>query len=620
MPGTDRTGSAGTRLAALVLAAAAALYAPTLRHGFAFDDAPEVVQNEHVRSLSNLPAIFTSVAWAGAGEPSPIYRPLTTATYALNHALHGLSPLGYHLGNVLLHAAASALVLALALRLGMGAPAAALAALLFAVHPVHVEVVANVAGRKDALATVFVLLAVLAHGAAARRGGALVLLPPLALAGALLSKESGLAALAILPARDLLLGGEARRPGARRRMAALYASHAAVALLYLFARRAVVGSLGVPLDLIPWAENPLAHAPAGERFLTAVAVLGRGLALQAFPWSLAPDYSFDAIPLVRSPLDPRFLAAAAALLAIAAVAAKTWRSRPLLAFCAAWYAAAIFPASNLAVPVGTTFGERLLYLPSVAFCLLAGEMGARAVAAGRARWVGRAAVAAAVAALSARTVAYAAVWSDEVSLFEAAVRAEPASAKAHDLLGAAYMEVGRPGEGVREIEEAVRILGRAPVPPSDVRVKLGVAYERLGRLQDAEREYVRVLGDAPGHPDALWRLGVVRWGQGRRQEAVDLWERTLAVDPGHARAMSDLGIAAMQGGDEARAEALWTRATEMDPRAAGPWLSLGALYERRGEIDRARSAWEKFLERARYGAYPRERQAIEERLRARSRP
>jgi tetratricopeptide (TPR) repeat protein len=607
-------------LPALAVAlAAAAPYTPTLGHGFAFDDAPEVVRNDHIRSLRNLPAIFAGGAWDGAGEANPIYRPLTTATYALQHALHGLSSAGYHLGNVLLHAAAGALVLLLALRAGLPLAGAALAALLFAVHPVHVEVVANVAGRKDALATVLVLLAVLAHRAAVRRGGARVILPPLAVAAALFSKESGVAALAILPAWDLLPGREAFRAN-RRRALAIHAACAAVAVLWLVARRAAVGSLGIPLAFIPFAENPLAHAPAAERILTAVAVLGRGLGLFVFPASLSPDHSFEAIPIVRSPLDPRFLGAAAALLAVGTVAIRTARTRPLLAFGAVWWGAGIFPASNLAVPVGTVFGERLLYLPGVGLCLWAGVAGAAALAPGRARALRIAAAGALLAALAARTVAYASAWSDEVSLFEAAVRAEPASARAHELLGAAYLEVGRAGEGVARLEEALRILERGPAPPHETRVKLGVALERLGRLDGAEREYARILSAAPDHPDALWRLGVVRWGQGRREEAARLWERTLVVAPDHARAMSDLGIAANARGDVAGAEALWTRAARIDPRAAGPWLSLGALYDRRGEIERARVAWETFLERARYGAYPREREMVEARLRALSRP
>lgn len=604
-------------VAALVVAGSAVVpFAGTLGHGFALDDASEVVRNDDVHALRSVPRLFAEGAWDGAGERNPIYRPLTSATYALNHAAGGLDPAGYHGVNVLLHALVSLALLALALQVGLPAWAAALGAAAFAVHPLHVEVVANVAGRKDELAALFSLLAVLAHGAALRRGGARLALPVLAVAAALFSKENGAAAIAFCVAWDLLPGRDAAR-AAPRRAAALYAAYAAVFAGYLAARHAAVGSLGVPLAAIPYFENPLAHLPAATRLLSAVAVIGKGLLLLVVPHALSPDYSWNAIPPVVSPADPRFLASAVAIVAFAAAAVRARRARPVLAFSALCYAAAVLPASNLLVKVGTIFGERLLYLPSAAACLaaaaLSAELSARAPPA--LRRVGAALAAAALLALAAGAVTYAAAWRDEVSLFQAAVRAQPASAKAHALLGAALMEEGHEAEGVRELEAAVRMQAALPSPPAKTRVDLGVAYERAGRLAEAEATYADVLRSTPDHPDALWRLGVVRWALRDRAGAVRLWERTLAVDPGHARAMSDLGIAARAAGDDARAESLWLAAARLDPRAAGPWLSLGGLYEQRGDLDRARAAWRRFLELARYGVYPGQREAVSARLR-----
>ena len=397
---------------------------------------------------------------------------------------------------------------------------------------------------------------------------------------------------------------------------ALFAAYAVVFALYLLARRAAVGSFGVPLSMIPYAENPLAHEDLATRVLTAIGVLGRGLGLLVFPRALSPDYSYDAIPLIRSPLDPVFLASAAVLAVIAVAAVRAVRGWPALAFCAAWYAIGVFPASNLLVKVGTVFGERLLYLPSVGFCLAIALLGVRAARAATARWSAARLAAPAAAAvilltLAGRTVAYASVWRDEMSLFTEAVRAQPRSAKAHQLLGAALMEVGRVDEGVAALETADRMLARLPNLPSESRIALGVAYERQGRLDRAERVYEEVLQAHADQPDALWRLGVVRWGQGRREEAARLWERAIEVDPRHARAMTDLGIAAAARGDLAGAEALWLRAAKVDPRTAGPWLYLGDVYLRRGDLPRARAAWTRFLELARYGAYAREREVVE---------
>jgi tetratricopeptide (TPR) repeat protein len=614
-PGTS-SASARRWTVALVVLAAVVPFAGTIRHGFAFDDVTEVVRNEQIRSLENLPRFFTQGAWEGAGERNPIYRPLTSVSYAINHALGGLHPVGFHLVNVLLHAGGSLLVLALALRLGLPLAGAAFAGVLFAVHPVHVEVVANVAGRKDELAAGFALLALLAHAAALRTGRRLAL-PVLALAAALFSKESGVAALAFIAGWDLLVGRDEWNRH-RSRAAWLYGSYLAVFVLYLAARRAAVGSIGVPAAEIPFVENPLAHSPLPERLLTAVAVQGRGLLLLVAPLSLSPDYSWDAIPVLHTLSAPAFLAAAGALAAVAALALAWGRTQPAVAFAALLWAAALFPASNLLLPVGTIFGERLLYLPSVGFCLVLAFTAVQVPL--RFRRAATALACFAVVLLGARSASYTAIWSDEVSLFAHAVAAQPRSAKAHQLYGEALMEAGRLDEGAEELAAAVEAMRRAPEVPPGLRIELGVARERQGRALEAERLYLGVLREHHGQPDALWRLGVLRWTAGHQGEAEQLWLRASTAAPEDARILADLGLAAASRGDTAAAEALWERATRLDPRIAGPWLSLGNLAERRGDLARAHQAWERFLENARYGVYPREREIIAAKLRAADQP
>jgi len=589
-------------MVAAVALASAAPYAHTLGHGFVLDDNAEVVENSFIRSLGDLPRAWTSTSWAGAGRPQAgIYRPLTTATFSLNHALGGLAPAGYHLVNVVLHAIAAALVVALGAQLGMPLGAAALAGLVFGLHPVHVEAVANVAGRKDVLATVLTLGAVLAHGAALRRGGLAVVLAPLALAAAFLSKESGLAAVGIIAARDLLFGRE-EWSRARSRALALYTAYGALAGVYLWVRWRVVG--GFLFTDVGFEENPLAFAPLEVRLLTSVAVLGKGLALLLLPVDLTPDYSYRAIPAVTSLADPRVLVSSAAILGVAALAVRTRRAWGLGLFAVLWYGISILPASNLAFPIGTIFGERLLYLPSVAFCLILGAAASRLGT--RLGAVGHAAAAALLVAYSAGSWAYARVWSDPASLFSSAVRTRPESSRAHRLLGGALMEQGRAEEAVVEFTRAVEILRDSPAPRtvlSRPRLELAVAYDRLGRLRESEETVRAVLRDDPGSADALWRLGVVRWKLGNVRDAVDLWRRAIAADPRHAPAMSDLGIAYLAAGDTAAAKAMWLRSAATDPTLAIVWFRLGELYEQEGDAGRARDARVEFLKRAN-GRYP----------------
>jgi tetratricopeptide (TPR) repeat protein len=573
-----------------------AIYAGTLGHGFALDDGPEVVDNAHIRLLADAPRVFTTASWAGAGDAQvPMYRPLTTFTYSLDYALHGLEPLGYHLVNVLLHAGFCVLVLFLGLQVGLPLAGAFLAALLFAAMPVHVEAVANVAGRKDLLVALFSISAVLCHARALRQGGLAIVAAPAMVAATLLSKEAGLVVLGLIASHDILFG-RAEFLAHRRRALGLFATYAALTLLFVSARHAVLDTLVFPR--VPFDENPIAAAPASVRMMTAVAVLGRGLLLLVAPLRLSADYSFAAIVPVTSPGDPAFLLPALAIIALAVLVWRFRQSFPVGAFGFLWYGISIFPASNLLVPIGTIFGERLLYVPSVGVALVAGAGGASLLRS-RARVLAVAVMALVLGAYALRTWDYSRAWASDLTVFTAAATAQPDSAKAQRMLGGALVEAGRPDEAAVAFRRAIAIVER-PGTPQDrlvpALVELGVAFEKAGRLQDAKNVYERVLSADAANADALWRLGVVRWQQGDRPGAVQLWERVVSVDSRHARALNDLGVAAFLAGDMARAEDAWIRATTALPTLASAWYRLGTLYERRGDLPRARAAWERFLD------------------------
>jgi protein O-mannosyl-transferase len=584
-------------LAALLVGIfAMAVHGGSLGHGFALDDGPEVVDNAHIRSLAGAPQVFTTASWAGAGDAQvPMYRPLTTLTYSIDYAIHGLEPLGYHLVNVLLDAAVCILVLFLGLRAGLPLPGALAGALLFAALPVHVEAVANVAGRKDLLVALFAIGAVLCHGRAMRQGGGAMLAAPILVTAALFSKESGLVVVGLIASYDLAFGRPAWSRH-RRRAIGLFATYAVLTLLFVAARHAVLDTLVFPR--VPFDENPIAAAPVPARVMTAVAVLGRGLLLLVMPLRLSADYSFAAIVPVTSAGDPAFLLSALAIVTLAALAWRFRESFPVGAFGFLWYAISIFPASNLLVPIGTIFGERLLYVPSVGFVLVAGAGVA---------WMMRRTRPFAVVAVSlivlggfaVRTWDYSRAWANDLSVFSAAVAAQPLSAKAQRMLGGALMEAGRPEEAAAAFQRAIAIVERPGTPQDRLApalVELGVAYEKMGRLPEAESVYGRVLATDPGSADASWRLGVVRWQQGDRAGAVQYWERAVALDPRHARALNDLGVASFLAGDLARAEDSWIRATAALPSLGSAWFRLGTLYERRGEPSRARAAWLRFLD------------------------
>lgn len=324
----------------LVALAAVLAMGPAGRGRFIYDDQYYLVENPAVSGPAS--------AWTTPlGSPQQaLWRPLTVATFAWQwQGPDAAGPL--RAANVALHVAASLALLALGRALLGSRAAAFVAALLFAVHPVHAEAVAWVSGRAELLAALLVLAAWRAHLAPGRGAAAL---SALLLALALLSKENALVAPALFAAGDVLL---ARRPLPRAR-------------LLLLAGVAAAG-FGARLLVLPQAlpgGAPFGDVPLGGRLLVAAQVLGESLRLCFWPGEPRVFYPRGEFLVPRA-------APLLALLAAAAVAAACWRRQRPVAACLLLLPVSLLAVLNL-VPIGATFAQRFLYLPSALACLAAG--------------------------------------------------------------------------------------------------------------------------------------------------------------------------------------------------------------------------------------------------------
>jgi hypothetical protein len=345
------------RLYAAVAACAVIVYLGALWNQFALDDNQIVRFNNLVLQFSGVWRAFVSPYWPpviGGG----LYRPLPLASYAIDWQLGGAA-WWFHAVNVAWHAVASVAVAWLA-RQWSGQRAALAAGLLFAVHPVHVEAVANIVGRAELMAGLFAILAV--YGALAHDR---LWWSAVALAAGLLSKENAVVAPALIAWGWMM--EMAPRPS-QRRMAAYVVTWVALGAVYVTVRWSVLGH-----ELVGRAAPVFFGASPVAVRLTAVAALADVARLLIFPLTLRVDYSPAERTLVTTPLDPRFVLG---LLCVAAWGALLWlawrRGRRVEAFGLGWIALALFPVSNLVVPVGVLLAERALYLPSVGLALAVG--------------------------------------------------------------------------------------------------------------------------------------------------------------------------------------------------------------------------------------------------------
>jgi tetratricopeptide (TPR) repeat protein len=519
---------------ALLPAAATLVYGNSLLNSFTYDDFPYVLNNPAVTNPS-IKGFFE------ATRGSNVFRPVTFASFALNWLLGNVHALGYHLFNLLLHAAVTVLLYFVLRALLENVPRAEtiafVAALLFAVHPIHTEAVASIAGRSELLAAAFLLAAWLFH-LHDRVAPALV-----CFVLAMLSKESAVAFLPLALAGDYVRGK--LKPLAR------YAWIAVVALLYMGVLWKGQGGRFGEIS-IHFVDNPLAKLPAMWRVLNALRIAWKYVGLQIYPAILCCDYSYDAIKTYIS-WRHTVPAAIATLVVVALWAWAMWTRRTGWALAGAIYLAGFSVTANILIPTGTVMGERLAYVPSAGFCLLVALVWIKL--ANHRPALAWAALGLLVAALGVRTVLRNGDWRTNFTLFLATARAAPESARAHSNLGAQYMDQGKLDIASTEFQTALRIF--------------------------------------PDFPDALEFYGLAQSRQGHNEEARQLLERAFSLTQKGNLAYDyravNLAAHLIKIGEDKEGLTILDDAIREEPRNARAWSNRAVIHYRRGELALART-------------------------------
>jgi len=424
-----------------------------------FDNKSIIVDNKFVIMPGNVYHIWTSDYWKGStGRRSNLYRPLTIYSYYLNNHLLGsgpdpetgeVHPEGYHIVNLMLHAATGVLVYFFVMLLLKKRPVALFASLLFVAHPIQTEAVTNIVGRADILAMMFMLLALILHIKGSEPGRQkrvkFYIFAAFFLLLGLLSKENAIATIALVIVLDILFTWRsyASDAGAKKggffrwfgtHAVRCYSFYAVVIVAWFVVRHIVLPP--VPKGFGFNMDNPLSLAPFFQREFTATVVLGLYLWRLVFPLTLSADYSSNQIPIAETVSDPRFLASFAVIIVLFVLAAVFWKRNRVVTWFILFFFIAIAPVSNVFVITGTIAGERLLYMPSAAWCVLL-SLGVFALFGrllkGRegARMVVPCVILAVVAGIyAARTIVRNEDWRDESAFWKATYEASPDSVKA----------------------------------------------------------------------------------------------------------------------------------------------------------------------------------------------
>ena len=508
---------------------AIAASATSLRNGYALDDLALIFDNARVHSLDRWWHLFALPYWPPQFGAS-LYRPLVALGFALQWVAGAGSPAVFHLTSIGLYALTCVLVAALALEL-LPARAAFVAAALFAVHPVHVEAVANVVGQSELLAGCAAVAAIVIYLRGRRdgrplRAGAVASIGVLFLIACLCKEHAVL--LPLLVAMLELFG--VRRSGnatptlrdRARATAPLIATMAAIGISYVVVRTIVLGGL--------LGERHLVPVDGIRRVWVMLVVAPHWLRLLTWPAHLSAEYSPQAIVIPDGPglaILPGLAIFAAVTAAFVALGSGTEATRLFRATARAglaWLAITLLPVSNLFSVM--LVAERTLFLPSVGVIVIVGA----AVAAIESRVAStpqvrttRLAVAAVITTLlalgTARSVTRQRVWRDDATLFAQTVRDVPASYRAEFFYGQMLFEEGQLAEGERRLRLAIA-LNPTPSDASPLNY-LATRYRDARMCPQALPLYERAIANDDRRPDVRYGLATClletgHWSDARR--------------------------------------------------------------------------------------------------------
>ena len=589
-------------------------YANSLNNDFVFDDKAVIVENELVKDIHKIPLIFTSSYWAGyrwegiEKNEQSLYRPLVIFSYSLNYLVNGLNPRGYHVVNLSLHLINSMLVFFFCLFLfdSWVVVSSLIVSLMFATHPIHTEAVTSIVGRAELLCFCFFVLSLLCYlRARVSKSFHPHLFYALSLGSyflALLSKETAVTLLGVVVIRDWLY----RYQGNVRAMAGKllheikrsYSGFFLVTLAYAVLRLIVLKK-PISLGSITLLDNPMVVASYWERILTAFKVIGNYLSLLLFPLKLSADYSFNQIPVVTTIFSLEVIFSLFLLAAIVGCAFWWIKREVHLSFSIFFFFITLFPVSNLLVVIGTIMAERLLYLPSLGFCVFVVALGHRSLAAvSQQKHFSKVSVLVALTVIltscyTMRTIVRNRDWYDGAHLFESVVKNASQSARGHNEMATVYFHKGDYKKALEEAGKAIEIYPGY----KEAHYCLGTTYNKIGQHDKAVTEFISALRIHPRYPSALLNLGISYHYLKQYERAIQVYKDLITLRPRYAEAYNNLGISYYFKGMADEAEKAYLRALELKTDYADVCKNLGVLYyQKKGDSKRGVYYLEKSLE------------------------
>ncbi len=541
----------------LVFFVAFMVYANTLKGDFIWDDEYLILNNSQVKSFVHLPNVFKTYVGYGSENINNFYRPIQEISNMIDYFLWGEYPFGFHLTNVVLHALVAVMVFIFLYYLAGDVIASAVAALFYAVHPVHSEAIAYIAGRADSLYAVFMLLSIVIFMRFAehvKRGHMAIYLYVLSIGMfvlSLLSKEIiiSMPLLIFLYMFFFLRGQDDNK--AYNKLKWSWVPYAVIVVVYGYLRLTILSFA----DIAP--ASVFNKIPLLYRLLTFFRTVIVYLKLLVAPVGLHMERS---ISISKSLFAPSSLLALLLIGAIGWAAYVLYKRNRLASFAIVWFFANLLPVSNI-IAINSFLAEHWIYMASIGPFLLVGM----AVAWGYRKIPDKIllrlpyAVVIAVALLvyMRMTAVRNLDWKDEISFFSSTLKHHPRNARLYLNLGNTYYENKQIDKAIAEYQKAIDINKNYAVAYGNI----GSACLHQGQVDKAESYLTKALAIKDNYPIAHYNLGIVKFKKKLYHQAIE----QLII------------------------------ATRQLPQLYQAWNMLGRTYLRVGKVEEAKQAFGRSL-------------------------
>lgn len=538
----------GTILLGAALLLTTVSYLAALYFGFVYDDGAQIISNPTLNSWSTLPKLFTEHSWKFLIPDlvTNYYRPLFMSWLLVNRKLFGLHEPAFHATSLLIHLVVTWLTFIVARQLLRNATNAGFVAILFGLHPIHVEAVAWVSGVTEPLMTAFVLAAVWAWIRAEREFAKATFFRVLAAAfyaAGCLCKETALLLPIVIVGHDMLRGQHDRNLKGLVQAAARALPLWITALGYLALRAYVLRGLMHPVN-VAWSHI----------FLTVPTIFWGYMRRLVWP---VHQSVFYATPPVTSPGDIRFWLPSLCILLAGILLWRIGRRSRLTGFAFVWMFVFLAPAF-IGLPAfirGEWMHDRYLYLPSFGFCLLVVYAISQIPSKRELFHLP------AVPLLTVLTLAVLMVfaigieelpWHDDFHLYMHAVAVQPESPQAQAHLATEFF---RRGDVAAAEQHYAMSLALSPFDWKNI-TTYGLMLYYSGQFREADRELQGAIALQPRDSNLYFYQGLCRFNLQNYPAAENAFQQAIRVGPRLPRYHFWLGFALEKEGrlNEARAE------------------------------------------------------------------